>query len=168
MEQEEIIKEEFSLTPILNPETKEYSLQRFEEIKVACQGFIEENKVLSCDSDEELKTLKKCRTSLRKKSDQIKAARLALSKLFTFQFKELEKMLGDADNELKKLKDEFDAKKAEEEALNNPVSEEPTPVENNELKKVTLVIEYKDVNVIEDIKKLAVDRGCTITEIKEK
>jgi len=165
--EEEIIKEEFSLTPVLNPETKEYSIKRFEEIKVACQGFIEENKMVSCTTDEDLKTLRKCRTTLHKKADQIKAARLALSKLFTYQFKELEKMLNDADNELKKLKDEFDAKKAEEEALNNPVVEETKLVEDKDLKKVTLIIEYRDANIIEDIKKLAIDRGCTITEIKE-
>ena len=166
--EEEIKKEEFSLTPILNPETKEYSLKNFDEVKVACEGFIEENRMLTCSTDEEYKNLKKCRTNLRKKKDQIKATRLALSKLFSFQFKELEAMLDAADNELKCLKDEFDAKKAEEEALNNPVGEEPKPVEDNELKKATLIIEYRDVNIIEDIKKIAVDRGCTVTEIKEK
>ena len=69
--EEEIKKEEFSLTPILNPETKEYSLKNFDEVKVACEGFIEENRMLTCSTDEEYKNLKKCRTNLRKKKDQI-------------------------------------------------------------------------------------------------
>ena len=69
-------------------------------------------------------------------------------------------MLTDADNKLKQLKEEFEASKTEF------VEEAPTPVDND-LKEVTLIIKYRDVNVIEQIKKLAVDNGCTITEIKE-
>ena len=69
-------------------------------------------------------------------------------------------MLTDADNKLKQLKEEFEASKTEF------VEEAAAPVDND-LKEVTLVIKYRDVNVIEQIKKLAVDGGCTITEIKE-
>ena len=156
----EFTPEEFSLTPILDPETKEYSLLRFDEVKEACEGFIEENMMETITTDDDLKILKKCRTNLRKKKDTIKAARLALVKLFSWQFKALEDMLTDADNKLKQLKEEFEASKTEF------VEETPTPVDND-LKEVTLIIKYRDVNVIEQIKKLAVDNGCTITEIKE-
>lgn len=152
--------EEFSLTPILDPETKEYSLLRFDEVKEACEGFIEENTIETITTEDDLKILKKCRTNLRKKKDTIKAVRLALVKLFSWQFKALEDMLSDADNKLKQLKEEFEASKTEF------VEETAAPVEND-LKEVTLVIKYRDVNVIEQIKKLAVDGGCTITEIKE-
>lgn len=160
--EEEIKKEEFSLTPMINPETKEYSIKKFDEVKVACTNFIKDNMMTSCKSDDDLKTLRKCRSNIRKKKDQIKAARVALTRLFTYQLKELESLLDEADNELKALKDEFEASKVEE------TPETASPVQDNELKKITFIIEYRDSNIIDSIKKLAIDNGCTITEIKEK
>lgn len=160
--EEEIKKEEFSLTPMINPETKEYSIKKFDEVKVACASFIKDNTMTSCKSDDDLKLLRKCRSNIHKKKDQIKAARIALTKLFTYQLKELESMLDAADNELKALKEEFEASKVEE------TKENVSPIQDIELKKITFIIEYRDSNIIDSIKELAINNGCTITEIKEK
>ena len=155
-EQNETKATEFSLTPILNPETKEYSLKHFEEMKEKCRVFIEENTIETINTDDDLKTLKTCRANIRKKKDQIKSARLALTKIFSFQFKELESMLDDADTKLKQLKD------------SKAVQNQKTDATDNDLKEIVLVIKYRDVNVIDSLKKMAVESGCEITEIKEK
>lgn len=159
MEEENINKEEFSLTPVLNPETKEYSIKGFEEVKSACARFIEENKVTSCANDDDYRILKKSRTALRKKAEEIKNTRVALTRVFTSQFLTLEKMLNSADDEMKKIKDEFDALKPKEEVVAKTDQDE---------KSITLVINYRDDSVISEIKKLATGKGCTVTEIKEK
>lgn len=162
-EEKEIYKApEFSLTPILNPETKEYSLKHFEEVKEACEGFIEENTIEHLCNDDDLRTLKKCRTNIRKKKDQIKSVRVSLTKLFSFQFKELESLLDEADTKLKQLKDEFEASRAVVEEI-----PEVAPVVETEMQEVTLVLKYRDANIVEQIKKLAADNGCEIIVIKE-
>lgn len=158
---EEYKAPEFSITPILNPETGEYSLTHFDEIKEACEGFIEENMIEKIVTEDDLKILKKCRTTIRKKKETISKTRNALVKLFSWQFKELEGLLTDADNKLKQLKDEYEA------SLVTETAAEEAPVDTD-LKKTTLVIEYRDANIIEQLKKLATDNGCTVTEIKEK
>ena len=152
--EEEIKNQDFSLTPILNEETKEYSLTHFDEVKAACEEFIGENMVEEIKDDSDLRTLKKCRTAIRKKKDKIKSVRLALIKLFSWQFLELEKMLDTADYKLKTIKEEFEAEKVIEE-------------KDYELKETLLSIKYRDPSVIDEIKKIAVEKGCTITEIKE-
>lgn len=146
------MKEEFSLTPIINPETKEYSVKNFNEIKLACEDFINENSIDKIENNDDLKKLRKFRTNIRKKSETIKNSRLALVRIFSFQFKELEAMLDAKDNDLKKIKDAYE------------LSQEIKEIDSD-TKKVTLVIEYRDDNVIKQITKMAVEKGCTVTEI---
>lgn len=146
---------EFSIRPILNEETKEYSLLNFDEVRLACQDFIDENSVKEVTGDDDLKALRKGRTTIRKKSEKIKSTRLALIRLFSWQFTELEKMLNDADYKLKTIKENYEAKK------NNPTAVA------NDYEEVLLKIKFKDVEVIDEIKRLAVEKGCTVTEIKE-
>lgn len=146
---------EFSIRPILNEETKEYSLLHFDEVRLACQNFIDENSISEVTGEKDLKVLRKCRTIIRKKSELIKKTRLSIIKLFSWQFAELEKMLNDADYKLKTIKDNYEAAKSE-----------PTNAVKD-CEEVLLKIKYRDVDVIDEIKKLAVEKGCTVTEIKE-
>lgn len=152
----------FSLKPLLD-EHGLYSLKNFDQIKESCRAFIDENSIASVSTADEVKQLKKCRTVIRKQKDFLRKVRLSLVKLFSFQISELENMLEDADNNMKRLKEEYDA---------SLVVEEETKVESEikdrEAKTITLKITYYDSNIIESLKKMAVDNGCTITEIKEK
>ncbi len=145
---------EFSLKPILNEETKEYSLLNFDEVRLACQNFIDENSVKEVCSNEDLKALRKGRTAIRKKQEKIKSVRLSLIKLFSWQFIELERMLGEADYKLKVIKENYEA-------------DNENVIPTNDFKEILIKIRYKDDSVIAEIKQLAVEKGCTVTEIKE-
>lgn len=159
---EERNEPEFSLTPILNPETKEYSLRKFDEVKIACSEFIKRNSIENVSDEEDFKNLKKYRTNIRKKKETIKSARLSLIKLFSFQFKELESMLEVADAQLKQQKDEFEAKQTESV---EPIKEASV---NTDIKEVTLIIKYRDINIIDNLIKTAVSNGCEVITLQEK
>lgn len=152
---EEYNAPKFSITPIYNKETGEYSLQHFDEVKAVCEGFIEENSIEVITSSDDYKIVKKCRTNIRKKLETISSVRKSLVKLFSYQFIELEKMLKEADEKLKSLKIDYETSTTEEEPI------------DDDLKKTTLIIEYRDSKVIEQLKKIAVESGCKVTEVKE-
>ena len=145
--------EKFSLTPILN-ENNEYSLKRFNEVEEACKLFIQERVMEEVKDQITLKQLKKNRQELRKKKEDIKKTRINLVKTFSFQFVTLEKMLEQADDELKALKEDYEKSLITTEEIKT----------QQELK--TVILKNVDSTTLNKIIKIATDSGCEI-EIKE-
>lgn len=146
----------FCLTPILN-EQGEYSLTGFADIVSVCEMYINERLVSEIKTPEDLKLLKNNRKLIRAKLNTIRKTRLNLVKTFSFQFIALEKMLEEADNQMKKIKDDYEQ-----------ANEEKETVQNDSSKTVLLQITYFNEKSLEKIKELAVKENCAIVEIKEK
>ena len=151
-------EEKFSLTPILN-ENGEYSIKRYQEVEIACQNFIKERTISEVKNDDDLKALKEYRKEIRKKKDNISKTRKNLVKVFSYQFLSLEKMLNEADESMKKLKEEYELSLQEQQ-----VQEEL----QQDTKTIIFKLNYSSEETLEKIRKIAVEDHCEIIEIKEK
>lgn len=151
-------EEKFSLTPILN-ENGEYSLIRYQEVEVACQNYINERTISEINNDDDLKALKVCRKEIRKKKDNISKTRKNLVKVFSYQFLSLEKMLNEADEKMKKLKEEYE--------LSLQENQEQEELQQH-TKTIVFKLNYSNEETLEKIKQIAVEEHCEIIEIKEK
>lgn len=147
--------EEYNLVPILEPKSKTYQIERFEEVKKACAEFITDTtSVLNLEdlSPEMHNVVKKARTEIRKKLDQVKRVRIDCNKLalekFNEQAKSLEDSLQSADNELKAYVDKY-----------------AIEVENKQAKpaKITLTVKGTDMKLIEKVKIYAVKQGLEVS-----
>ena len=98
-----------------------YEITNFDMAMQECKDFIERegNLDLVIQTDEDKKLVKKSRTAIRKKKEQIADLRIQLSKavlgMFNGQAKELEKMLDEADKKLKQKIVDYEAKPADPE-----------------------------------------------------
>ena len=137
----------FSLTPILTEE-KIFEIKDYDTVKEAIDDYVAlktEGVVINDDID--FKNVKADRMEIRKRLKTIKDARLTITKLYmgTFdeQMKALEKVLNDADKELKALVDGYD-----EQRKGGNVVEAP--------KVITLTIKGYDLKAIEKLRDAAI------------
>lgn len=145
------MEKEYDLVPILEKETQTFLIQKFDEVKGACEYFISENleKVnLEVFNKETYGDVKKIRTAIRKKQDQVKEVRLSCNEIamgtFNEQAKTLESMLKEADEKLKAYVDAYDR---------DIEGELPKPA------KITLTIKGYDLKKVEKVKEYAIKQG---------
>lgn len=128
-----------------------YQIAEFTEVYKECEEFIERegNLKLVITNDADKREAKASRTAIRKKKEQIAAMRKSLNGIvmgiFNSQVKELEKMLEDADEQ---LKDKITA-------YENAGKPETPPV-------FTIVISSFDEKAIEEVKAYALKLGCGV------
>ena len=148
------MEKEYDLVPILEQETKTFQIQKFDEVKGACENFINENleKVnLETFDKETYGDVKKIRTAIRKKQEQVKEVRLNCNEIamgtFNEQAKTLESMLKETDDKLKAYVDKYE--KEIEGKLPKPA-------------KITLTIKGYDMKKIEKVRDFALKQGLEV------
>lgn len=127
-----------------NPKTKLYEIVDFNGTLNEIKDFISKNSftnlVIQDDSDKA--TVKKARTAIRKKKDDVKKLRLnvneAMLGAFNRQTKQIESLLDEADLKMKELIDNYENKVI--------------------TKKFTIVVSSTDEQVIEKIKAFALEQ----------
>ena len=131
---------------IFNETTKKYEIKDFNQAVADCKKFIEDNALLNVviQNDDDKKAVKKARTLVRKKNDEVATLRKNLNELvmgnFNAQAKELEGLLKEADSSLKSKLDDYENKLAK-----------PT--------KFTIIISSYDEKIINEIKEFAISKG---------
>lgn len=148
------MEKEYDLVPILEQETKTFQIQKFDEVKGACENFINENleKVnLETFDKETYGDVKKIRTAIRKKQEQVKEVRLNCNEIamgtFNEQAKTLESMLKETDDKLKAYVDKYE--KEIEGKLPKPA-------------KITLTVKGYDMKKIEKVRDFALKQGLEV------
>lgn len=147
-------EKEFDLIPVLELNTKTYQIERFDEVKAACEMFIQD-KISELDlsvlEDYTFKDVKAVRTEIRKKQEQIKKVRIDCNFIamgtFNDQAKTLETMLKEADDTLRDYVSTYE--KEVQGKLDKPL-------------KITLTVKGYDVKKIEKVREFAIKQGLEV------
>ena len=130
-------------------ENNQYEIEEYSQVKKDCERFIKENAHLDLviQNDEDKKIVKKSRTEIRKKQNEIASLRKSLNDIvmgkFNEQAKEIESRLKQVDGDLKDKLDKYDN------SLGKP-------------KIIALTIKGYDLKKIEKVRAYAIKLGLEV------
>ena len=140
---------EFELVPVYNKETGAYAIKNFENCRSIVANYIADCHVdLAITNADDYKLVKATRADVRKKIDTISNARKQIKKMlvgeFEKQLKELETMLGDADDKLTERVSAWEIESTNKVARPH---------------KITLAVKGYDMKKIEKVEEFAKKQG---------